>query len=41
MRDPFRDGYTVEVKPAKTGDEFWAGVFICFLVLLLIGWLSS
>jgi hypothetical protein len=36
--DPYRNGYSVEVKPKGDGD-FIAGVVCCFLLMAFLGWL--
>lgn len=38
-RDPYRNGYTVEIKPKKDGGDFWGGVIFAVLALALFGWL--
>jgi hypothetical protein len=41
-RDPYRDGYHLEIKPVKkSGGEFWLGVIVTFLALALFGWLHG
>ena len=37
-RDPYRDGYHVEIKPVKKGGgEFWGGVIFATLALAAYG----
>jgi hypothetical protein len=41
-RDPYRDGYHVEIKPVKKSEgDFWAGVIVAILALALFGWLHG